>query len=81
LGADETAFKVKGKEVVVGFVVDGVSGRTLGFEVLFEGDGRAFGEWLKPYAEELGAEVLISDDNDSYALAAAELGLSQQSCA
>jgi transposase-like protein len=80
LGADETVFKVKGQEVVVGFVVDAASGRTLGFEVLFEGDGRAFGEWLKPYAEELGAEVLISDDNGSYALAAAELGLSQQLC-
>lgn len=42
LGADETVFKLKGKEVVVGFVVEGVSGKTLGFEVLFEGDGRAF---------------------------------------
>ncbi len=80
LGADETVFKVKGQEVVLGFVVDAVSGRTLGFEVLFEGDGRAFREWLKPYAKELDAEVLISDDNDSYALAATELGLSQQLC-
>jgi transposase-like protein len=80
LGADETAFKVKGKEVVVGFVVDAQSGRTLGFEVLFEGDGRAFQRWLEPYAKKLGAEVLISDDNDSYSVAAAELGLSHQLC-
>ena len=80
LGADETAFKVKGKEVVLGFVVDAQSGRTLGFEVLFEGDGRAFRRWLEPYAKELGAEVLISDDNDSYSVAAAELGLSHQLC-
>ena len=80
LGADETIFKLKGKEVVVGFVVDGASGKTLGFEVLFEGDGRAFREWLEPYAREMGAEVLISDDNDSYAMAAAELGLSHQLC-
>lgn len=80
LGADETVFKLKGKEVVVGFVVDGVSGKTLGFEVLFEGDGRAFREWLEPYAREMGAEVLISDDNDSYGVAAAELGLSHQLC-
>jgi hypothetical protein len=42
---------------VVGFVVDGVSGKTLGFELLFEGDGRAFREWLEPYAREMGAEV------------------------
>jgi len=80
LGADETVFKVKGREVVVGFVVDGASGKTLGFEVLFEGDGEAFERWLKPYAEELGAEVLVSDDNDSYGVAAASLGLSHQLC-
>ncbi len=80
LGADETIFKVKGREVAVGFVVDGQSGRTLGFEVLFEGDGEAFKEWLEPYAEELGAEVLVSDDNDSYSVATAELGLSHQLC-
>jgi transposase-like protein len=80
LGADETVFKLKGKEIVVGFVVDGVSGKTLGFEVLFEGDGRAFREWLEPYAREMGAQVLISDDNDSYGVAAAELGLSHQLC-
>jgi len=80
LAADETVFSVKGKEVVVGFVVDGASGKTLGFEVLFEGDGGAFQRWLEPYVEELGVEVLISDDNDSYSVAAAELGLSHQLC-
>lgn len=80
LGADETVFKVKGKEVVVGFVVDGSSGKSLEFEVLFEGDGGAFRRWLEPYAKELGAEVLVSDDNDSYGVAAAELGLEHQLC-
>lgn len=80
LGADETVFSVKGEEVTVGFVVDGQSGKTLGFEVLFEGDGRAFKEWLEPYAKEMGAEVLLSDDNDSYGVAAAKLGLSHQLC-
>jgi transposase-like protein len=80
LGADETVYKVKGREVVVGFVVDGQSGRTLGFEVLFEGDGKAFKEWLEPYVKELGAEVLVTDDNYSYSVAAAELGLSHQLC-
>lgn len=65
---------------MVGFVVDGHSGRTPGFEMLFEGDGRAFKEWLEPYAEEMGAEVLVSDDNDSHGVAAAGLGLSHQLC-
>jgi|SRR4051812_4225454 len=80
LGADETIFKVRGQKVVVGFVVDGQSGKTLGFEVLFEGDGKAFKEWLEPYAKELGAEVLVTDDNDSYGVAATGLGLSHQLC-
>jgi transposase-like protein len=80
LGADETVYKVKGREVVVGFVVDGRSGRTLGFEVLLEGDAQAFGRWLEPHAEALGAEILVSDDNDSYGMAAAELGLEHQLC-
>jgi transposase-like protein len=80
MGADETVFKVKGKEVVIGFVVDAQSGRTLGFEMLFEGDGQAFRRWLEPYAKERGVEVLISDDNDSYSVASAELGLSHQLC-
>lgn len=80
LGADETVFKVKGEEVVVGFVVDGASGRTLGFEVLFEGDAGAFRRWLEPYARALGAEVLVSDDNDSYGVAARGLGLEHQLC-
>lgn len=80
LGADETVFKVKGREVVVGFVVDARGGKTLGFEVLFAGDGGAFRRWLAPYAEQLGAEVLVSDDNDSYAVAASELGFSRQLC-
>jgi transposase-like protein len=80
LGADETVFSVKGKEVGVGFVVDAESGKALGFEVLFEGDGGAFRRWLEPYAEQLRAEVLVSDDNDSYSVAAAELGLSHQLC-
>ncbi len=80
MGADETVFKVRGREVVVGFVVDAQSAKTLGFEVLFEGDGEAFKRWLAPYAKGMGAEVLVSDDNDSYGVAAAELGLSHQLC-
>ncbi len=35
---------------------------------------------MEPYAKELGAEVLVSDDNGSYSVAAAELGLSHQLC-
>lgn len=80
LGAEETVFGVKGQKVVVGFVTDAQSGRTLGFEVLVECDGRSFEEWLEPYAQELGVEVLISDGNGSYGTAAAELGSEHRIC-
>lgn len=80
-GADETLYKAKGREVVVvGFVVDGASGRTPGFEALFEGDGRAFRGWLEPYVKGFGVEVLVSDENDSYSVVAGELGLDHQLC-
>lgn len=80
IGADETVFGVKGEEVVVGFVVDSQSGETLGFEVLYEGDGLSFRRWLSKYVERFGAQVLVSDDNDSYSVAASELGLEHQLC-
>jgi hypothetical protein len=37
-------------------------------------------EWLEPYVKEYGVEVLVSDDNDSYSVAAAGLGLDHQLC-
>jgi hypothetical protein len=44
------------------------------------GDGEAFREWLRPYMEELGVEVLVSDDNDSYSVAAEQLLVDHQIC-
>lgn len=76
LGLDATVYRAKGREVVVSFVVEGQSERAF-FEVLFEGDVQAFKEWLELYAKELGAEVLVSDDNHSYRVATARLGLSR----
>jgi hypothetical protein len=78
VGCRRNGVSIKGEKVVVGFVVDGVSCKTLGFEALFEGG--AFRRWLEPYAKALGTEVLLSDDNDSHSKAAAELGLSHQLC-
>ena len=81
MAADETVFKLKGEEVVVGFVLDGVSGETLGFDVLFKGNRWLSGDSWKPVNQsDVGSEVLVSDGNGSYSVAAAELGLSQQLC-
>lgn len=80
IGADETVFGVSGDEVVAGFVTDAVSGETLGFDVLVRGDGQTFVEWLRPYVEEYGVEVVVSDDNSSYSVAVDELGVEHQLC-
>jgi transposase-like protein len=80
LGADETLYRVRGREVLVGFVVDGQSGQTLGVQLLWQGDATAFRAWLAPYARALGVEVLVSDDAAAYGVAADELGLDHQLC-
>lgn len=80
LGVDETVFRVRGEDVVVGFVVDGQQERTLGFEVLYAGDAAAFVAWLQPYAAALGAEVVVSDGHDAYGVVTTELGLAHQLC-
>jgi hypothetical protein len=62
-------------------VVDGASGKTLGFEVLFEGDGGRISAVVEPYAKAVRAEVLLSGDNDSYGIAAElSLGASAVRC-
>jgi transposase-like protein len=80
LGADETVYRVKGQETVVGFVTDGQTGTTLDFEVLSSRDGEAFRAWLAPYVEHYGVAVLVSDEHASYGVVAAELGLEHQLC-
>ena len=76
----QTVFKLKSEEVVVNFTINRVSNETLGFDVLFKSDTRASKEWLEPYARAISSEVLVSDSNISYSVAATELSLSQQLC-
>lgn len=80
LGVDETVYRVKGKETIVGMVTDGQRGLTLDFDVLEATDSAAFERWLAPYVRQYGVEVLVSDEHGSYGVVAARLGLEQQLC-
>lgn len=80
LGVDETIYRVKGKETIVGMVTDGQNGMTLDFTVLGATDGTTFERWLAPYVRQHGVEVIVSDEHPSYGVVAAELGLEQQLC-
>jgi transposase-like protein len=80
LGADETGVRVRGTARLVGFVVDGESGQTVGVDVLVKQDGPAFRRWLERYTRELGVEVLVTDDLNTYKPVSQQLGLAQQIC-
>ena len=80
LGADETVLKVKGKQRVVGLVVEPGSGEVLGLELLTQQDTPAFIRWLKKYAQGLGVKVMVSDDLATYKPVVEELGVEHQVC-
>src|SRR5919106_951865 len=80
MGADETVLKVKGRQRVVGLVVEPGSGEVLGFELLTQQDSPAFIRWLKQYAQGLGVAVIVSDDLATYKPVVEELGVEHQVC-
>jgi transposase-like protein len=80
LGADETGIGVRGRAQLVGFVVDGESGKTVGVDVLVEQDSVAFRRWLERYTKALGVEVLVTDDLNTYKPVSHQLALGQQVC-
>lgn len=80
LGVDETVYRVKGEETVVGMVTDGQSGMTLDFTVLGSTDSERFARWLTPDVHQYGVEVIVSDEHPSYGVVVDHLGLEQQLC-
>ena len=80
LGVDETVYRVKGEETIVGMVTNGQSGLTLDFTVLGATDSATFERWLEPYVRQYGVEVIVSDEHASYGVVTANLGLEQQLC-
>jgi transposase-like protein len=80
LGVDETVYRVRGHEVLVGFVVDDTRGETLNFTVLYGGDAASLLEWLAPYVEAMGVEVLVTDGHAAYGVVASALGVAHQLC-
>ena len=67
----------KGRARVVGVVVD-VGGRTLGIEL--SGAGFDYRAWFQGMSDELGVEVVVTDDSTDYSLGIDEAGLSRQQC-
>ena len=80
IGSDGTYINVQGVQVGIQVVVDDKSGELLGLELITSENSPEMVEKLREIAGEVGAEVLVSDDLDSYKEVADELGLDHQIC-
>lgn len=80
IGSDGTYIKVKGVKVGIQVVVDDGNQELLGLELVASENEPEMEETLRKIAQEVGAEVLVSDDLASYKGVADELGLEHQIC-
>jgi len=80
IGTDATFVKVQGVGVTVQIVVDDETEDLLGLDIIVSENEEAILEVVRDIAEEVEAEVIISDDLDAYKNVADALGLDHQIC-
>jgi transposase-like protein len=80
IGADLTYVKCNGKWLGVGVIVDPLNGLVLSIDHLSGEDAQTLRAWIEPIADQVGAQVLVSDDADALKQAADQSGLDQQVC-
>jgi len=80
IGSDGTYVRVRGEKVGIQVVVDDQTGDLLGLDVMVSEGADEVKELLGQVAKQVEAEVLVSDDLDSYKEVADELGLDHQIC-
>lgn len=80
LGLDFTHITLNGEEQIVGVASAILSGEPIDIELLeSEGSVRVL-QWIREIAEEIGAEILVTDDADALKIVADALGCQQQIC-
>jgi transposase-like protein len=80
IGGDLTSVKCNGKWVSIGVVVDPIQGLVLSIDRLDGEDAQTLQKWIAPIADQVGAQVLVSDDADAFKSVADESGLDHQVC-
>ena len=80
IGADGPYLKLKGVKLGLQVVGDDASGELLGLELVSSENADEMLDILREVAQEVGAEVLVSDDLDAYKEVTDELGLDHQIC-
>jgi transposase-like protein len=80
IGSDGTYVKVKGQEVGVQVVVDDRDSALLALEIMVSENTQDVLDVVRTVAEQVQAEVLVSDDLDTYKRVADALDLEHQIC-
>jgi transposase-like protein len=80
MGGDLTYLQCQGDSVAVAIAVDDQTGVTLDIEILENEEGETLASWLDPLLDLVNAEVLLSDDQDSFKAAADAAGVGHQIC-
>jgi len=80
VGADLTSVKCKGEWLHLGLAVDDISGTGLALDILPGEDAETLNEWLSPVLEATGAELLVTDDADSFKQVADRHAMAHQIC-
>jgi hypothetical protein len=80
MGADLTYVKCNGKWLPLGVIVDPLTGLVLSIDHLSGEDARTLQDWIEPIADQVGAQVLVSDDADALKQVADQSGLDHQVC-
>jgi len=80
LGSDLTSVKCKGKWLPLGITVDPISGLALSIDALSGEDMHTLKEWVEPIAQQVGAQLLVTDDADGFKTVADKIGVQHQVC-
>jgi transposase-like protein len=80
VGSDLTYLRCQGEQVAVAIMIDDQTGVTLDIEIVENEESETLSAWVEPLIEILGAEVLITDDQDAFKGVADRAGLSHQIC-
>lgn len=80
IGADGTFLKAKGQQVGIEVVVDDDTGELLGLDITTSESAQEIEPFIRKIAEQVEAEVLVSDDFDTYKNIADNADLAHQIC-
>ncbi|MCC7464532.1 MAG: hypothetical protein IT480_18965 [Gammaproteobacteria bacterium] len=80
VGADVTSVRCNGVWVTLGIAVDAINGMVLSIDELPGQDAEQLKAWLAPILDAVDADVVVSDDADTFKKVSDETGRAQQVC-